>query len=195
MATDILAVNSTTSVINLSDTKASYDNDAGQGANAALVFTAVQPGVRGNEVKVVMRNIGDDEAHDLSVEVYEVEPYQWVDITLETDEANEIQTTADEVKALLAADLAASQLVTAADKAGNDGSGVVSAMGVQALTGGAKDDILPQECREMDAVSDADLAALVAAGACVVKQSLGTYSGRREIARALKYYRQTAPRL
>jgi hypothetical protein len=48
-----------------------------------------------------------------------------------------ISSTGDLIKAALLADSEASALVTAADKSGNDGSGVVTAMTATALTGGA----------------------------------------------------------
>lgn len=47
-----------------------------------------------------------------------------------------ISSTGDTIKATLAASAAASALVTAADKAANDGSGAVTAMAATALTGG-----------------------------------------------------------
>lgn len=194
MATDIVAVNCTSSVIGLTDVKASLDTDASQGANAALIFTAVEPGVRGNTVKIVQRFVDLGEALPLTVSVYRVGEYDVIDIQLEQDETD-ILSTGDDIKAAVAASFEASQLVTVADKAANDGSGVAAAFGLTALSGGAKDDVLPNEVREIDSVSDADLATLVAGGAWVSKQANANFASRRAAARTLKYGKDSAPRI
>ena len=57
-------------------------------------------------------------------------------VSLATGPTGTITTTGDDIKALLQADSTFAYLMTVADKAGNDGSGAVTAMSPTALTAG-----------------------------------------------------------
>lgn len=195
MATDIYAINDTDSTINVSTTEATLDTDSSQGANAALVFTAIPRGVRGNKIKVAQTVPADDNAaHPIAVSVDpSVGGFAVITIQLAvSSDGSTITSTGDDIKAAVLAHAEASRLVSVEDKAANDGSGLASAFAATALTGGAKDDVMAGEIREIDAVADADLAALVAAGATVCLQSGLDYQKRRSIARAIKYGKVSA---
>lgn len=96
-----------------------------------LVFTAVNGGTGGNAITVKYTDAGAGES--LAVGVVGSD----IDVTLETDGDGVIQSTAAEIAAEIAATPAAAALVTVANKAGNDGSGVVTAMAATPLAGGA----------------------------------------------------------
>ena len=189
MATDIYALNDTASAIGLTDTKATLDTDGTQGANAALIFTAIPAGVRGNKIKVAQTVPTDDNAaHPIDVSVAFDPTFVVITIQLAvSSDGSTITSTGDDIKAAVLADPVASLYVSVADKAANDGSGLASTFAATALTGGAKDDVMPGEIREIDAIADADLAILVAGGATVMLQSTLDYQKRRSIANKLKY--------
>lgn len=95
-----------------------------------LVFTAVNGGVGGNAITVKYTNPGG--AGALSVAVVGTA----IDVTLAHDGAA-ITSTAEDVAGEIAATPAAAALVTVANAAGNDGTGLVTAMAATNLAGGA----------------------------------------------------------
>lgn len=101
------------------------------GADNDLTFTAVNGGTAGNAITVAYTDAGAGQA--LAVGVVG----NAIDVTLETDGAGAIQSTAADIAAEIAATPAAAALVTAANAAGNDGTGVVIAMVATNLAGGA----------------------------------------------------------
>lgn len=180
-------VNDTASTIGLTDTKASLDTDGSQGVNAALIFTAIPPGVRGNSIKVAQVVPADDNAaHPLSISVDRVGEFDVITISLEVDtDGSTILTIASEIEAIVESDPDASRLVSVANKAANNGTGVAAAFAAAALTGGTKDDILPGEIRKVTAMADADAILLVNGGASFIPAA--GYDRRRAIARLIKY--------
>lgn len=105
------------------------------GANNDIDFTAVPYGAKGNNISIVYVDPGGATA-TLGVVVTGSDDEGWL-ITVNLGRAaSAIDTTADLLKAALdTADVSA--LVTYADKAANDGSGLVTAMAETALAGGA----------------------------------------------------------
>lgn len=101
------------------------------GDNNDIVFTAVTGGGVGNTISI---EYIDPAAATQSLEV-DVDG-RAIKVYLATDGSKVITTTGDLLKAEIAAHPVASTLVTCADKAGNDGSGVVTAMGATHLSGG-----------------------------------------------------------
>jgi hypothetical protein len=104
------------------------------GANNDLVYTAVAAGDAGNDVTI---------AYVLPVDANQVEPLT-IDVTgtdivvslaVDTD-GSTVTTTGDLLKAAILADEDASALVTVADAAANDGSGLLVAVAETPLTGG-----------------------------------------------------------
>jgi uncharacterized protein (UPF0333 family) len=124
---------------------ATLDTDSTQGANAAVIYTAnnANDGFAGNRISVeYVVPTDDDEAHALAVEVVEGSnefgDTYLISVSLEVDtDGSTILSTADEVKAAVEANALADALVSVADKAANDGSGVVSAFAETALSGGS----------------------------------------------------------
>lgn len=104
------------------------------GSNNDIVFTAVAPGVSGNLISIEYL---DPEDTDVALSVGVVG--NAITVTLATDESGVITSTADLIKTAIEAEAEADALVTVADKAANDGSGVVIAMAATLLTGGAPD--------------------------------------------------------
>lgn len=100
------------------------------GANNDLVYTAVDAGAAGNDITVTYVVSGTDTP--LSVDVTGTD----IVVNVETDSGDAAVSTANEVKAAIAGDQDASALVTVADAAENDGSGVVTALSETGLTGG-----------------------------------------------------------
>lgn len=103
------------------------------GDNNALVFTAVTAGVAGNRINIEYVDPGADNS-PLDVDVHE--DGRSIKVYLATDGDGRVTSTADLVKAAIAAHPIASGLVTVADAAANDGSGVVTAMDTTYLAGG-----------------------------------------------------------
>jgi hypothetical protein len=103
-------------------------------AQGELVFTAKLPGTEGNSISVTYVDpAGNNKA--LSV----VTTGSDIVINLATGAGGAITTTANNIIAALASH----SLVTVAKKAGNDGSGVVTAMAKATLTGGVNGTIAP----------------------------------------------------
>lgn len=99
-----------------------------------LVWTAVSPGPVGNRITVRYVNPGTVSA----VESIDVSGLA-ITVNLATSGAAAITSTGDSIKATLLADVEASKLVTAADAAANDGSGLVIALAATNLATGAVD--------------------------------------------------------
>lgn len=101
------------------------------GANNDLVFTSKVVGVLGNTTRV--RIVVSGTSTPLSVSV------AGADITVNsaTDGGGLATSTASQVKAALDASAPASALISTALAPGNDGTGVVAALGFTNLTGGA----------------------------------------------------------
>lgn len=180
-------VNDTSSVIGLTDTKATLDTDSSQGANAALIYTAVDPGVRGNSIKIAQTVPTDDNAaHALSVSVVRSGNFDIITVQLAvSSDGSTITSTGSLIMAAVNADPDASKLVSVALKAANDGSGLASTFSATALSGGALDDIKAGEIRKVTAMSDANAILLINGGASFVPSA--TYDKRRAVARLLKY--------
>lgn len=180
-------VNDTASVVGLTDTKATLDTDAGQAANAAVIFTAVPPGVRGNSIKVLIAQPSDENVvKPLTIAVSRSGDFDLITITLAVaSNGSTVTTTGTLLVAAVNAHEDASKLVVASMKAANDGSGLMAAQAVAALSGGAKDDILAGEIRKVTAMADADAILLINGGASFIPSA--SYDRRRAIARTIKY--------
>jgi hypothetical protein len=127
------------------------------GANNDLVFTAAVTGLQGNEITIRYLDPGAPSVAE-SVAV----SGKRIAFTLSTDGSSVITSTGDSLKATLLASAAASALVTAADAAANDGSGLVIALAETALTGaaGAEWAIRPMSAASVDVYLDATSAGL-----------------------------------
>ncbi len=102
------------------------------GDNNDLVFTSLIEGRAGNLISVEYINPnGNNKALDIDVDGLAIK------IWLATGVAGAITTTGDLLKAALAAHPVASTLVSVADKAANDGSGLLTAMSMSYLSGAA----------------------------------------------------------
>jgi len=103
------------------------------GANNDIVWTVTRrmQGLVGNLVNITYTDPGAP-SQPLAITV--TNPYS-IDISLETDGAGAIVSTAADLIAAIAADATASALITGANAAGNDGSGVVTAMAQTYLAG------------------------------------------------------------
>jgi hypothetical protein len=102
------------------------------GDNNDVVWTAVVGGAAGNNTTIAYVDPAGNN-QPLGVVVAGTA----ITVNLATDGAGAITSTADDIKDEVAATPAAAALVTGADKAANDGSGVVIAMAATALSGGA----------------------------------------------------------
>jgi hypothetical protein len=116
----------------LSVTVHAYLKTALAGANNDLVFHAVAEGSSGEAITIAYV---DPSANDATESV--TVSGNAITFHLATGVAGAITSTGDSLKATLLASAAASALVTAADAAGNDGSGVVIALAATALAGRA----------------------------------------------------------
>lgn len=108
------------------------------GDNNDIVFTAKTKGVIGHDITITYVDPGEDGT--ISVDVVDTD----IVVTLAYG-TGAITSTADDVKAAIEAEPAADALVSVADKAANDGSGLVTALtetalasGVNGTVGGAK---------------------------------------------------------
>lgn len=99
------------------------------GDNNDLVFTSKLTGVAGDAITIAY--IDPAQAGALSIVVTGTD----IAVNLAHD-GNAITTTADDISDAIALDPAADALVGVANKAGNDGNGVVTVMAKTALTGG-----------------------------------------------------------
>lgn len=101
------------------------------GNNNDLDFTAVAAGAGGNDITVAYV---DPAANDAALGVVVTDTA--IVVNLATDSGGLITSTAADVDAAIDALPAAAALVTPANKAANDGTGVVTAMAATALAGG-----------------------------------------------------------
>lgn len=111
-------------------TKASLST-ALTGTNNDLTLTAVANGTAGNSITLALI---DPSANDAALGV--VVTGTDIVVNLATNGGGTITSTAAQVKAAIEADEDAAALVTVANKTGNDGTGVVTALAETALTGG-----------------------------------------------------------
>lgn len=114
----------------VAEVKSSYTTSLA-GANNDIVYTSKLVGVLGDAITVEYVN-PSEASQSLLVEVTGTD----ITVNLATDGSSVITSTADEIKAAIAALPAAHALVGTADKAANDGSGVVTAMAKTNLAGG-----------------------------------------------------------
>lgn len=177
---DYLIINGTDSAVTSVGVAAAYDNNPDQGANGAHTFTAVLKGVQGNDITI---EFVDDVANPAPPVVTVTDLA--ISVAIDTG-----VTLASAVETALEASAAAMDLITVANTAGNDGTGVVVAFGPENLTGGLAD-TLPKQSQKVVDVTDAQLADYVDAG-CAVAQADATYQERRRAARTLKYDKVTA---
>lgn len=101
------------------------------GNNNDLLFTAVTAGADGNDITI---RYVDPAAISQALAVSVLGTA--ITVSLATDGAGAITSTAAQVDAAIDALPAAAALVTPANKAANDGTGVVTALAATALTGG-----------------------------------------------------------
>lgn len=99
------------------------------GTNNDLVFTAKVGGPAGNSIRVQYVVSGTNTALSVSVQGFDII------VTVATDGAAAATSTSAQVKSAIEA--VASGLVTIAHAASNDGTGIVAALSLTALTGGA----------------------------------------------------------
>lgn len=102
------------------------------GTNNDLTYTADTEGAAGNDIRVAYTNPGTASAA-LAVTVAGND----ITVSLATDVGSAITSTAAQVRDAVNASAAASALVTAANADGNDGTGIVTAMPLTNLAGGA----------------------------------------------------------
>ncbi len=118
----------------VAEVKSSYTTDLA-GDNNDIVYTSKLVGVLGDAITVEYVDPAEA-SQSLLVEVTGTD----ITVNLATDGSSVITSTADEIKAAIAALPAAHALVGTADKAANDGSGVVTAMAKTNLAGGVDAD-------------------------------------------------------
>jgi hypothetical protein len=121
------------------------------GNNNDIDFFAVPSGAEGNEITIALIDPPGNNAV-LGVVV----TGKAIVVNLATDGSSAITSTAAEVRAAIAANAAAAALVSTANKSGNDGSGVVTALAATALASGSD---TPAALTD-DATGDAIVAAL-----------------------------------
>lgn len=100
------------------------------GSNNDLVYTAATRGAAGNSIRVRYVVAGNNTALSVSVSTLDIT------VNVATDGSAAATSTADDVKAAIEASTSASALVTVADAASNDGSGVVAALAYTNLSAG-----------------------------------------------------------
>jgi hypothetical protein len=101
------------------------------GANNDIVLTARQAGLSGNTISLTLVDpSGNNQALAVTVSGNDISA------SLATGAGGAITTTAAQLLAAIAASAAANSLVSGANKTGNDGSGVVTALTKTNLTGG-----------------------------------------------------------
>lgn len=101
------------------------------GTNNDLTYTAVDGGTAGNSITIAYVDpSGNDQ--ELGVVVTDTD----IVVNLATGGAGAITSTAADIEAAIEADEDAAALVTVANKTGNDGTGVVTALAETALAGG-----------------------------------------------------------
>lgn len=117
-----------TTPTSVAEVKSSLSTDLA-GDNNDLVYTSKLTGVAGDAITIAY--IDPAQVGALSIVVTGTD----IVVNLAHD-GNAITTIADDISAAIALDVDANALVGVADKAGNDGSGVVTAMEATALAGG-----------------------------------------------------------
>lgn len=130
------------------------------GTNNDLTYTAVADGAAGNDVTVAYVDpAGNDQALDVNVTGTDIV------VSLATGPAGAITSTASDVRTAVLAEGAAAALVSVANKAGNDGTGVVTALTETSLAGGFDGgDISSTAAEVVDALNgDTDAAELIVA--------------------------------
>lgn len=100
------------------------------GSNDDLLFTAVTPGTGGNSIRVRYVVAGNNTALSVSVSGNDIT------VNVATNGAGAATSTASQVKTAVDASGPATALVSTAIAPGNDGTGVVSALGYTNLSGG-----------------------------------------------------------
>ena len=108
------------------------------GDNNAILWTAVNPGDAGEDIKVALVNPSAN-SQDLAVSVIG----DAVSVSLKTGDGGAIESTANEVIAAVNAHLTAKTLVVAAKSSTSSGAGVVAAVAPAALAGGAEWNVTP----------------------------------------------------
>lgn len=110
------------------------------GNNNDLVWTARFVGRASARLKVAYVDPGAaSQSESVSVSHNETTGVTTITVSLATDGSSAITSTGDTIKATVAADPDANALVSVADAAANDGSGVVTALAATALSAGAVD--------------------------------------------------------
>ena len=100
------------------------------GTNNDVVYTAVTRGAAGNSIRV--RYVVSGNNTPLTVSVSSLD----ITVNVATDGSAVATSTADQVKTAIEASAPAAALVTVADAASNDGSGVVAALAYTNLAAG-----------------------------------------------------------
>jgi hypothetical protein len=121
-----------TTPTSVAEVKSSLSTDL-VGDNNDIVYTSKLTGTAGDAITIAYL---DPEMESQSLEVVVVGTA--IEVYLATNDQNggEIISTGDEIKTAIGVKAEANALVGTADKAGNDGSGVVTAMVATALAGG-----------------------------------------------------------
>lgn len=100
------------------------------GTNNDLVFTAKNGGPGGNSIRIQYVVAGTSTALSIDAQGFDII------VNVATDGAGAATSTAAQIKTAIDASPDASRLVSVANAAGNDGSGVVAALALTALSGG-----------------------------------------------------------
>lgn len=131
-AGDAITIEYVDNGLSVNEVKSSMTTDL-VGDNNDIVYTSKLTGVLGDNITVAYL---DPEMESQTLEV--VVQGTAIEVYLATNDQNggEIISTADEIKAAIAVKAEAHALVGTADKAGNDGSGVVTAMAATPLANG-----------------------------------------------------------
>lgn len=108
------------------------------GVNNDIVIIAKEGGTAGNAIKVQLKDPGANNA-TLKVTI----ETDTIVVSLATDGAGAITSTANQVNTAINAALYVKDLVTAANAAGNDGTGVVTAIAATPLAGGTAANVIP----------------------------------------------------
>jgi hypothetical protein len=117
-------------VTNLTPPKATLTT-ALSGTNNDLVYTARYGGPGGNNIRVEYVVAGTNTALSVVVTGFDIT------VNVATDGAGAATSTAAQVKTAVEGNANAAKLVTVANASGNDGTGVVTALSITALSGGA----------------------------------------------------------
>lgn len=134
------------------------------GTNNALVFTAVTGGVGGNSITI---EYVDPAAPDAVLSVGVVGTA--ITVNLATDGGSVITTTAAEIIDAIEASGAASALVTVANSGSDDGSGVVAAVALTPLAGGAPTGTAPTTSTGVPVLPNSRIIVQLPVGAKVVR--------------------------